>query len=385
MYYCDNASTTHKPQQMLDALYAFYATYNSNVHRGVHAFGETTTEHYEHARTSVANFINADSSEIIFTSGCTESINAVATSWGRTVLRPGDEVVVSQLEHHSNFLPWQQLIHTNGIVLRSIPVLPDGTLDMAVAHSLITSKTKLLAITHVSNAIGTHVDLMPLITQAHAVGARVLVDVAQSIAHQRIDVQALDADFLAFSGHKLCGPTGIGVLFIKKELHEVMPPYKYGGGMVFEVGQVDATWLQAPQKFEAGTPPIAQAIGLGAAITYLLEHINFDELQQYEARLCARLIDGLHELQGVRILGPLDALKKNGHLVSFVLDRIHAHDVAAYLGQRNIVVRAGHHCAQPLAQALGYDASVRASFYFYNTIEDVDALLEALRELIQAI
>lgn len=380
--YCDNASTTHKPQIMLDALMQFYTTYNANVHRGVHRLGEMVTERYEKARATVARFINARAlSEVIFTSGCTEGINFIATTWARATLKPGDEIVISQLEHHANWLPWQQLIHTNGITLRIIPVLEDGTLDMAAVDTLLTSKTKLIAITHTSNAIGTHVDVASLIQKAHAVGARVLIDAAQSIAHTSIDVQQLNADFLVFSGHKICGPTGIGVLYIKQELHDAIEPYQFGGGMVFNVGEQQSTWLKAPHKFEAGTPPIAQAIGLDAAIKYITTHINFEALQKHEAALCARLIDGLQQMAHVRILGPINQLKKNGHLVSFVMKHVHAHDVATFLGERNIIVRAGHHCAQPLARALNYDASVRASFYFYNTLEDVDALLHALQEL----
>lgn len=380
--YFDNASTTQKPQVVLDALTHFYTYENANTYRGIYELGELATERYESARTTVAQFINAaHASEIIFTRGATEGINAVCDGWARRTLKPGDEMVITELEHHANWLPWQRLAHECGIKIRVIPVLGDGTLDMGVAQELITSKTKLLAITWISNAIGTHVPIALLAEHAHAVGAKILMDAAQAVAHVLIDVQKMPVDFLVFSGHKIGGPTGVGVLYIKKELHDVFEPYQLGGGMVLEVSN-NPRWLPAPHKFEAGTPPIAQAIGLASALKYVRMHVDYNALQVHEAALCARLIERLSCHASIRILGPVDQLTQNGHLVSFAVDSVHAHDVAAYLGTYNICVRAGHHCAQPLAKALGYDASVRVSFYAYNMHEEVDFLADAIDKML---
>jgi len=379
---CDNASTTHKPQSVIDAIVTFYTTTNANIYRGVHLFAEQATQLYENARAKVANFIGAEKSEIVFTRGCTSGINFVVATWGEMNITAGDEIVMTELEHHANLLPWQRLAQKKGAILKFIPIFPDGLLDLSSLDSTITHKTKMVSIIHVSNAVGTHVDIATIIARAKMVGACVLVDAAQSVPHQKIDVHELDCDFLVFSGHKILGPTGIGVLYIKKELHAAVPPYEVGGGMVEHVTCDEATWRAAPQKFEAGTPPIAQAIGLGAAIDYLQKNIDFDELMHYEAQLCARLIDGLSTITQVKILGPIPELKKKGHLVSFLVDSIHSHDVAAFLDSRGIAVRAGHHCAQPFAKKLGYDASVRVSFYFYNTVEDVDRIIKAVIELV---
>ncbi len=381
---CDNASTSHKPQSVIDAMVQFYTTTNANIYRGIHLFAEQATQQYENARKKVANFIGADSEEVIFTRGCTSSINFVAATWADQNIQAGDEIVVTELEHHANLIPWQRLAQKKSAVLKFIPIFPDGSVDLSCLDSIITHKTKLVSVIHVSNAVGTHVDVATIIRRAHAVGARVLIDAAQSAPHQKINVHELDCDFLVFSGHKLLGPTGIGVLYIKKELHDEVPPYEVGGGMVANVDCTHATWAAAPQKFEAGTPPIAQAIGLGAAVDYLQVHIKFDELIAYEAQLCTRLIDGLSEIAGVRILGPISELKEKGHVVSFLVEGYHSHDVAAFLDSRGISVRAGHHCAQPFAKKLGYDASVRVSFYFYNTLEEVDAIIVAMRELVSS-
>lgn len=378
---CDNASTTHKPQSVIDALVHFYTTTNANIYRGIHLFAEQATSAYEAARSKVANFIGADPAEIVFTRGCTSGINFVAATWGQDNIQAGDEIVMTELEHHANLLPWQRIAQKNGAVLRFIPIFPDGSVDLSSLDSIITNKTKMVSVIHVSNAIGTHVDITTIIARAKEVGARVLIDAAQSVPHQKINVAQLGCDFLVFSGHKLLGPTGIGVLYIKKELHEQLPPYEVGGGMVEDVDCTHATWAPAPQKFEAGTPPIAQAIGLGAAIDYLQANINFDDLAAHEAQLCTRLIEGLSSIPGVRILGPIAELKQKGHMVSFLVENTHSHDVAAFLDSRGISVRAGHHCAQPFAKKLGYDASVRVSFYFYNTLEEVDYIIAAIREL----
>jgi cysteine desulfurase / selenocysteine lyase len=379
---CDNASTSHKPQSVIDAVVQFYTKTNSNIYRGIHLFAEQATQQYEDARKKVAVFIGALPEEVIFTRGCTASINFVAATWADANIEAGDEIVVTELEHHANLLPWQRLAQKKGAILKFIPIFPDGMVDLSHLNSIITHKTKMVSVIHVSNAIGTHVDIAPIIARAHAVGARILIDAAQSAPHQKINVRKLNCDFLVFSGHKLLGPTGIGVLYIKKELHNDVPPYEVGGGMVANVDCTHATWAQAPQKFEAGTPPIAQAIGLGAAIDYLQEHINFDDLIAYEAQLCARLIDGLSKIKGIKILGPISELKEKGHVVSFLVENYHSHDVAAFLDSRGIFVRAGHHCAQPFAKKLGYDASVRVSFYFYNTFEEVDAIIAAMEELL---
>jgi cysteine desulfurase / selenocysteine lyase len=380
---CDNASTTHKPQSVIDALVSFYTTTNANIYRGVHLFAEQATQLYENARTKVANFIGAEKSEIVFTRGCTSGINFVVATWGEMNINPGDEIVMTELEHHANLLPWQRLAQKKGAILKFIPIFPNGLLDLSSLDFIITNKTKMVSVIHVSNAVGTHVDIAAIIARAKEVGARVLVDAAQSVPHQRINVHEMQCDFLVFSGHKLLGPTGIGVLYIAKELHAQLPPYEVGGGMVEDVTYNSVIWRTAPQKFEAGTPPIAQAIGLGAAIDYLQRTINFDELMQYEAQLCARLIDGLSKIKQVQILGPTEELIKNGHLVSFLVEGYHSHDVAMFLDSRGISVRAGNHCAQPFARKLGYDASVRVSFYFYNTFEDVDRIIEAVVFLVE--
>jgi cysteine desulfurase/selenocysteine lyase len=381
---CDNASTAHKPQSVIDAVVQFYTTTNSNIYRGIHLFAEQATQQYEDARKKVAHFIGAFPEEVIFTRGCTSSINFVAATWADENIQAGDEIVVTELEHHANLIPWQRLAQKKGAILKFIPIFPNGSVDFSCLDSIITNKTKMVSVIHVSNAIGTHVDIATIIKRAHAVGARILIDAAQSVPHQKINVHELDCDFLVFSGHKLLGPTGIGVLYIKKELHDQVSPYEVGGGMVANVDCMDATWASAPQKFEAGTPPIAQAIGLGAAIDYMQKHINFDELIAYEAQLCARLIDGISEIKGIKILGPISELKQKGHVVSFLVDNYHSHDVAAFLDSRGISVRAGHHCAQPFAKKLGYDASVRVSFYFYNTLQEVDAIIVALRDLVKS-
>jgi cysteine desulfurase / selenocysteine lyase len=382
LIYGDSASTSQKPQQVIDALVDFYTTSNANVFRGIHTLAERATQQYEDARKKVANFIGARTDEIVFTRGCTSGINFIAATWGNEHINQGDEIVITELEHHSNLVPWQQLVQRKGAVLKYISVLPDGTLDFSSLDTIITKKTKLVSVIDVSNAVGTHNDIATIITHARAVGARVLIDAAQSVAHQKTDVKKIQCDFLVFSGHKLLGPTGIGVLFIKKEIQDQVSPYEFGGGMVENVTLSHATWARAPHKFEAGTPSIAQAIGLGAAIDYIQQHINFDDLQRHEAQLCTRLIEGLERIKRVRILGPVSELKQKGHLVSFLIDDIHAHDVAAFLDSKGIAVRAAHHCAQPFAHKLGYDASVRVSFYAYNTLDEVDSIVRAIQEMV---
>ena len=378
LIYFDNAATSQKPQQVIDTLTKFYAEQNSNIHRSINAFGEQATTLYENARRTVADFINADQEEIIFTKGTTEGINFIASTWAAQHLKKDDEILLTQMEHHSNLIPWQQLAHTHGVHLKFIPVLPDGMLDLEKLPQLITKKTKLVAVVHVSNALGTHNDIEAIMLAAHTVNARVLIDAAQSAPHQKIDVKKLTCDFLVFSGHKMLGPTGIGVLFIKKDLHDQTKPYQFGGGMVYEADYHKASFLKAPQKFEAGTPPIAQTIGLGAALDYINKYISFNDLQHHEAALCAQLIKGLSNYKKITILGPVEQLQKSGHLVSFTIEGMHAHDVAAHLSNYGICVRAGNFCVQPLAKTLGVTASVRASFYLYNIAQEVEKLLEVI-------
>ena len=381
LVYFDNAATSQRPKQVLDALMTFYTKYNSNINRGIHSFGEHATTMFEAAREKVAEFINASPEEIIFTGGTTEGINLVAATWAMTHISKGDEIVTSEIEHHSNLIPWQQVVMQKGATLKFIPVDSEGNLEFEKLPEIITHKTKLVAISHASNVLGTHVDVKKVIAAARAVGAKVLIDAAQSVPHKKIDVKDLDCDFIAFSGHKMLAPTGIGVLFIKRELQAEIPPYQFGGGMVFEVSCEKATWCHTQRRYEAGTQPIAQVIGLGAAIDYLTYKIDFDEMEKHEAALCKKTIEGLEAIGGVRILGSVEQLKQKGHLVSFLLDDIHAHDVAAYLASFGICARAGHNCVQPLAKKLGYEAAARVSFYFYNTLQEVDYFLNKMEDI----
>lgn len=380
LIFFDNASTSQKPQVVIDAISQFYAHHNANVGRGIYSLAETATSLYEQARAAVAQFIGAQPEEVVFTRGTTESINLVAATWAREQVKQGDEILLTELEHHSNLLPWQRLAQENNAVLKFIPVDELGVLRMDLLDSLLTARTKIVSVTHVSNSLGTRNDIKTIIRKAHAVGARVLIDAAQSVPHEKINVYDLACDFLAFSGHKMLAPTGIGVLYIKKELHEDVPAYQLGGGMVYEAGLYDATLLKIPHKLEAGTPAIAQAIGLQAAINYL-NKIDFEKIREHEAQLCSSFIDGLSLMKNIQILGPIEQLKKNGHLVSFTVNDMHPHDVAAYLDQFGICVRAGHQCAQPLAKRLGIDSSVRVSFYLYNTTREVERCVDALARL----
>jgi len=382
--YLDSAATSQKPMQVIDAIADFYKTSNANISRGIYDLGEKATELYEQARETVAQFIGAHPNEIVFTSGATQGINFVARAWGDNNIKAGDEIIITELEHHSNMIPWQQLAERTGAVLKCIPVNFDGSLALNILPELITNKTKLIAVTQVSNALGTHVDVEYVIKQAHAAGARVLIDACQSVPHQKINVHKLGVDFLVFSGHKMFGPTAIGVLYIKESVQKECTPYQFGGGMIYDADLYHARWLQPPHSFEAGTPPIAQAVGLAAAIDYINKNINFNELKKHEAALCAHLIKGLSKHKAITILGSVEQLKKAGHLVAFTVDGMHPHDIAAYLNKSGICVRAGHHCAQPLAKKMGLPSSVRASFYAYSTVEEVDELLKALDLLLQS-
>ncbi|MEI6136286.1 MAG: cysteine desulfurase [Chloroflexota bacterium] len=377
LVYLDNAATSQKPVQVIAELTRFYRDHNANIHRGVHTLSVEATELYEGARAKVAAFIGAaDQREIVFTRNTTESINLVAHAWGRKFLQPGDEVVVSEIEHHSNIVPWQMLRDERGITLRYIPMLPDGTLDLDEARRIIGPKTKLLSITAMSNALGTIVPLEVLIPLAKAQGATVLVDGAQAVPHLPVDVQALGADFLAFSGHKMLGPTGIGVLWGRLPLLDAMDPFMGGGDMILDVNMERSTWADVPAKFEAGTPNIADAVGFGAAIDYL-SALGMDEVRRHEIEITDYALRRLADVPGVSIFGPMDARLRGG-VVSFELEGVHPHDVGQVLDTKGVAIRTGHHCAQPVMAALNVPATARASFYLYNTMSEVDTLASAL-------
>jgi cysteine desulfurase / selenocysteine lyase len=377
LVYLDSAATALKPESVIETVAEHYRQHTANVHRGIHRLAEEATERYEHARELVARFIGAPAArQVIFTHGTTESINLVACTWARQALGAGDEILLTEMEHHSNLIPWQQVALATGAELRFVPLAPDGQLDMSLLDSLLSHRTKLVAVTAVSNVLGTMNPVAAIVSMAHAVGARVLVDAAQQVPHLPTDVMALDCDFLAFSGHKMCGPDGVGVLYGKEELLESMPPYMTGGQMIRRVRPASADWNELPWKFEAGTPPIASAIGLGAAVEFLSQ-IGMDSVRQHEATLIRYAYEGLSEIEGVRTLGP--AAEYRSGLVSFTVDGIHAHDLAQVLDSGGIAIRAGHHCAQPLHARLGIAASARASFYLYNTTDEVDRLLEGIQ------
>lgn len=381
--YLDNAATALKPQVVIDAITDFYSNHGANIYRGIYTLAEESTTLYEDARAVVADFIGAHSDEIIFTKGATESINAIACAWACDNLNPGDQIVVTAMEHHANFIPWQQCAIRVGAKLVIIPVSSDGRLILDNLDALLGSNTKIVAVCQISNLLGTHNDIAKIIGAAHAVGAKVLVDAAQSVPHQKIDVCNLDCDFLVFSGHKIMGPTGVGVLYAKKDILESMRPYQQGGGMVSDVHLYDSVWAGIPQRFEAGTPPIASAIGMAEAIKYIQKQINFDILRAHEASLCRRFIEGLLALKRAKIYGPLDQLKESGHIVSFNIRGFHPHDVAAYCDRFGICVRAGLHCAHPLNEQLGIGPSVRMSTFVYNTDQDIDKLLNSLDQMIR--
>ncbi|MBM7570978.1 cysteine desulfurase [Aquibacillus albus] len=374
LVYLDSAATSQKPLSVIRALDEYYKQDNSNVHRGVHTLGTRATDKYEGAREKVRKFINAKSTqEIIFTRGTTTSINTVAYSYARANLREGDEIVITQLEHHSNIIPWQQAAKATGATLKYLPLQQDGTIDLEDVKATITDRTKMVAIMHVSNVLGTINPIKEVTQIAHQHGAVMLVDGAQAVPHMKVDVQDLDCDFYAFSGHKMCGPTGIGVLYGKKEFLENMEPVEFGGEMIDFVDLYDSTWKELPWKFEGGTPIIAGAIGLGAAIDFLTE-IGLDEIAKHETEVSDYAIEQLNTIEGLNIYGP----EKRAGLVTFNLDGVHPHDTATILDAQGIAVRAGHHCAQPLMKWLEVTATARASFYLYNTEEDVDRLVAGL-------
>ncbi len=379
--YFDNASTSQKPYQVIEAISNYYAYHNAPVHRGIYSKSEKATILYEESRETVSKFIGADKDEIIFTKGTTEGINFIAQSWASYNLKPGDEVIISHLEHHSNILPWIRLMQEKDIVLKYIPITNNFELDYKAYTKLLSNKTKLVSITSCSNAVGSITDLDFIIKHAKVYNTKVLVDAAQTIGHRDFNLKNLNIDFLAFSGHKILGPTGIGVLYISKDMQKEVRPYQLGGGMVLDVNDYDFISLNPPNCYQAGTPPIAQVIGLSQAIKYISDNIDYDLLKKHESALCAYLIQELSKFDHIKILGPKDQLSNSGHIVSFVSTLYHPHDIAFYLDQFNIAVRAGNHCAQPLFKNIGINGSVRASFYVYNTFEEVETLVKALNEL----
>jgi len=377
LVYLDNAATSQKPLQVIDEVVRYYKNDNANVHRSIHTLGQRATDEYELARQKVQKFINAaESREIIFTKGATDSLNLVASTYGETNVEAGDEIVVSYMEHHSNLIPWQQLAIRKHAVLKYIELTDDGQLDMADAEKKITDKTKIVAITHVSNVLGVTNDIKKLAIIAHSHNAVMSVDGAQAVPHMSVDVQDLDVDFYSFSGHKMLGPMGIGVLYGKSQLLKKMPPYQYGGEMINFVEKFDSTWTDIPWKFEAGTQNVAGAIGLGKAIDYLND-IGMDNIAEYEQSLVSYVLPKLLEIDGLTIYGPHDASIHNG-VISFNLNGLHPHDLATALDMEGVAVRAGHHCAQPLMSYLGLVATARASFYIYNNRSDADKLVSAI-------
>lgn len=378
LVYLDNGASSQKPEAVLRAMDDYYRRRNANVHRGVHTLSEEATAEFESARLRVARFINAPSDkQIVFTRGTTEAINLVANTWGRANLRPGDEVLITEMEHHSNIVPWQILQEQLGFTLRYVPITLDGFLDMEALDSLLTERTKLFCFIHVSNVLGTVNPAAELIRRAHAMGALVLLDGAQSVPHMPVDVQALDADFLVFSGHKMCGPTGVGVLYGRRALLEAMPPWQGGGDMIREVKMSGSKWNVIPYKFEAGTPAIAEVIGLGAAVDYL-SAVGMEWIDAHDRDLVQYAWGRLQEVEGLHILGP-GPYERSG-LVSFTLGDIHPHDLSAVLDRSGVAVRAGHHCAQPLHDKLGILASARASVYLYNSRDEIDTLVTGLEK-----
>jgi cysteine desulfurase/selenocysteine lyase len=375
LVYLDNAATSQKPRQVIDAISRFYTSENANIHRGLHYLSERATSAYDAAREKVARFLGAGSpSEIVFTRGTTEAINLVAQSWGRSNLRPGDDVLVTEMEHHANLVPWQVVCEQTGATFRAVPITDRGELDLDAFDRLLTDRTRLFAVGHVSNALGTVNPVRDLAARARARGAVVLVDGAQSAPHMAIDVSALGCDFFACSGHKLFGPTGIGVLYGRKAILDGMPPWQTGGDMIERVTLERTTWAEPPARFEAGTPPIAEVIGLAAAIDYV-ESVGLGAIGKWESELLARATELVGALPGVRLVGT--AREKAG-VLSFVLEGIHPHDVGTVLDDEGVAVRAGHHCAQPVMQRFGIPATVRASFAFYNTADEIEVLVRGV-------
>ena len=385
LIYFDNAATTQKPNRVINAVSDLYKTKNAPIYRGIYKLAENLTYAYEQTRLKIANFFNANQSEIVFTYGATDGINCVAYAWALNNLKSGDGILLSVLEHHSNLLIWQQIAKQKSLKIYYVPVDTYGNLDIQEFDRLLNLQIKLVAISHCSNVFGNYQDVESIIKKSHSVDAKVLIDAAQSAPHTKIDLKKINPDFLVLSAHKMLGPTGFGILYINESLHHQLSPFRLGGGMVYEADYETSSYLKMPRLLEAGTPAVEAAIGFGAAIEYLEENINFSELRVYESKLCSILIDGLESIKKIKILGPVEELKKSGHLVSFVVEGVHPHDIAAFLDSANICVRAGHHCAQPIHKKLGIDGSVRASFYFYNEEFEVDELLKNLEQAIKVL
>ncbi len=379
LIYLDSAATSQKPTQVIEAISDFYRNSNSNVHRGSYGLSTEATERYEDARSKVAQFINADAREVVFTRGATSAINQVAYGWGLDNLESGDRILLTLMEHHANIVPWQIVSRHTGAELVYVPFTDDYLLDLDAFHELLDERVKVVGVTAMSNVLGTINPIRPIADAAHGVGAIVVVDAAQAAPHLALDVAELDVDFLAFSGHKMLGPTGIGVLYGKLEQLEAMEPAEGGGEMISEVELQTSTWAEVPHKFEAGTPPIAGAIGLGAAIDYL-NKLGMETVRAHEVDLAGYAIDQLGSVEGVTIHGPTD-VDHRGAAVAFSLKGVHPHDIATILDQAGIAVRAGHHCARPLARSLDVTATTRASFYIYNDRSEVDALIQGLGQV----
>jgi cysteine desulfurase/selenocysteine lyase len=382
LIYLDSGATSQKPNSVMAAERDFYENHNAAVHRGAHQLAEEATELYEGARAKVAAFINADIDEVIFTKSATESINAIAYSLGNARagskfhIKPGDRIVVSEMEHHANLIPWQELSARTGAELVWFKVSDNGRLDLSNMDELINERTKIVALTHQSNVLGTIVPLDQVTAKAHSVGALFVLDACQSVPHYKVDVKALNVDFIAFSGHKMLGPTGVGILWGKKSLLDEMPPFLTGGSMIETVTMESATYLRAPKRFEAGVPNMAQAIGLGAAVDYL-NAIGLDEIHAHEVELTKRALDGLQSIKGLSVIGPKD-LEMRGGVVSFAVEGVHPHDLGQALDQYGIAVRTGHHCAWPLMRRFKTVATTRASFYLYNDFDDIEALVDGV-------
>jgi cysteine desulfurase / selenocysteine lyase len=375
LVYLDNAATSQKPQSVIDAITRFYAVENANIHRGVHYLSERATEAYDQVRDKVARFLNARAShEVIFTRGTTEGINLVAQSYARTFLKPGDEILITGMEHHSNIVPWQLVCQQTGAVLRAAPITDVGELDIEAFEQLLNDRTRFVAVVHLSNALGTINPVKRLIALAHARGVPVLVDGAQSAPHLEVDVQDLDCDFFAFSGHKLYGPTGVGVLYGKESWLERMPPYQGGGDMIRSVTLERSTWAPLPAKFEAGTPMIAQVMGLGAALDYV-SPLGLEAIAAWEQQLLSYATQSVSDIDGIRIIG---TARNKASVLGFVLEGVHPHDIGTILDDEGVAIRAGHHCAQPVMERFGIPATARASFAFYNTRAEADVLIDAL-------